>query len=236
MKPIAFLSVCTLILVGYFGCEDPMQAQVEAVSATHQKQEKLNQGGLVARYEKIGVTDVGRIKQALSDKGIPDDQMENALGALLKITYTMKQQGDDYQGHPKLTAYMQDDLQLTPEHISLLESMGRRIAHRQGDTSDKAKPTLEERYATLGVTDMGVLKTDLLELGIPETQLGGSLRGLLRMIYGMQKQGEAYELHPRMSQYLTEQVELTDAQIAQLHDVAERMAAEAQIEKPIDSE
>lgn len=66
--------------------------------------------------------------------------------------------------------------------------------------------------------------TALKKMGITKDQLEGTTKGMTRMVYGMQKQGDDYQMGERMEQYLVKDVGLNKEQMDNVERLCKRIA------------
>ena len=208
-------AVLLALLLSTSGCAPDMPGADPTARQNHRKHQKGKKLDLVAHYDEVGVKDLGRVKAFLINQGVEEEQMKGALTALLKLIYEIKGEGDAFEPNPKLLKYIENDVGLDAAQTQALIGMAHRLSKPQ-----QKKATLEERYAELGVTDLTEIKARLMEIGVSEQHMSGTMRGLLRMLHSFNKQGASAELHPRLQQYFTEQLELTDDQIGQIEALA----------------
>ena len=85
---------------------------------------------LVGHYEKLGIKDLNRIKNALMKNGISDDQLDAVLGGMLRVIHAAKAEGDNFEMNPRVQAYFQDRIGLTQDQTQYVKDISIRIANR----------------------------------------------------------------------------------------------------------
>ena len=79
-------------------------------------------------YEKLGVSDLGLIKNGLLDQGIPASQLDAVLGGMLRLVHAAKIDGEDFKMNPRIEIYFKDRLSLTDSQTDYVMGYSRRIA------------------------------------------------------------------------------------------------------------
>ena len=191
----------------------------ERMAAARQRQQEGREGDgdrLRGRFNRIGVTDemVARIRVALKESGVTDEQIEPALGGMLRVVYEMKSEGEEFELDPRLQDYFQNRIGLTDEQIELVLGIARRIAHGLKDSN-------RERGANEDNRDEWIQKA-LKDGGLTDEQIKQTLGGLRKVIHEMKSEGEDFELDPRLRDYFGE-IGLTDEQIELVQGIARRI-------------
>ena len=79
-------------------------------------------------YEKLGVSDLGLIKNGLLDQGIPANQLDAVLGGMLRLVHAAKIDGENFKMTPRIEVYIKDRLGLTDLQTEYVMGYSRRIA------------------------------------------------------------------------------------------------------------
>ena len=86
---------------------------------------------LAEQYEKLGISNLNRIKNGLVENGITNNQLDAVMGAgMLRVIREAKAEGDDFEMNPRIKNYFQDRIGLTQEQIQYVEDVSVRIARR----------------------------------------------------------------------------------------------------------
>ena len=85
---------------------------------------------IVGHYEKLGISDLNRIKNGLIKSGISDNQLDAVLGGMLRIIHPAKAEGDNFEMNPRLQSYFQDRIGLTKDQTQYVKDISIRIANR----------------------------------------------------------------------------------------------------------
>ena len=84
---------------------------------------------LQIHFEKLGVKNLGYIKNNLFDIGISPDKMDAVLGGLLRIAHSAKKEGINFNINPKMKSYFQDRLALNKVQINYLHDLARNLSN-----------------------------------------------------------------------------------------------------------
>ena len=85
---------------------------------------------LAARFKKLGISDLNRIKNGLLDNGITDSQLDAVLGGMVRLIHGSKADGKDFEMNPRLQGYFQDRIGLNQEQVLYVMDVSVRIAQR----------------------------------------------------------------------------------------------------------
>ena len=85
---------------------------------------------IVGHYEKLGIKDLNRIKNALMKNGISNSQLDAVLGGMLRVIHAAKAEGDNFEMNPRVQAYFQDRIGLTQDQTQYVKDISIRIANR----------------------------------------------------------------------------------------------------------
>jgi hypothetical protein len=90
------------------------------------------EAGLEGHYKRMGISDEAfdRIQRHLHENGIQREQLDEVMGAMLRVIYQVKSEGDDFELDPRLRDYFTGELGLTDQQVELVQGMARRVAHR----------------------------------------------------------------------------------------------------------
>jgi beta-lactamase regulating signal transducer with metallopeptidase domain len=79
-------------------------------------------------FKKLGVPEesLGRIKKHLQDSGLKAEQIEGALGAMLRILYAQKQEGAAKTANPRLVSHLKDQ-GLSEDQIKIVYGLANRL-------------------------------------------------------------------------------------------------------------
>ena len=85
---------------------------------------------IVGHYEKLGIKDLNRIKNALMKNGISNSQLDAVLGGMLRVIHAAKAEGDNFEMNPRVQAYFQDRIGLAQDQTQYVKDISIRIANR----------------------------------------------------------------------------------------------------------
>ena len=85
---------------------------------------------IVGHYEKLGIRDLNRIKNALMKYGISDGQLDAVSGGMLRVILAAKAEGDNFEMNPRVQAYFQDRIGLPQDQTQYVKDISIRIANR----------------------------------------------------------------------------------------------------------
>ncbi len=106
-----------------------------------------DKGDLVKAYARIGIDadTLGRVKQALMERGIGEDQAEPVLRGMLRMVHMMKKAEGEFEMNPRMAAYFTDEVGLDAEQMDIVTGMARRIAATcsRGESECDDKPAGE---------------------------------------------------------------------------------------------
>ena len=85
---------------------------------------------LAARFKKLGISDLNRIKNGLLDNGITDSQLDAVLGGMVRLIHGSKADGKDFEMNPRIQAYFQDSIGLNQEQVLYVMDASVKIAQR----------------------------------------------------------------------------------------------------------
>ena len=85
---------------------------------------------IVGHYEKLGIKDLNRIKNALMKNGISNSQLDAVLGGMLRVIHAAKAEGDNFEMNPRVQAYFQDRIGITQDQTQYVKDISIRIANR----------------------------------------------------------------------------------------------------------
>ena len=85
---------------------------------------------LAARFKKLGISDLNRIKSGLLNHGITYSQLDAVLGGMVRLIHGSKADGKDFEMNPRLQVYFQDRIGLNQEQVLYVMDVSVRIAQR----------------------------------------------------------------------------------------------------------
>ena len=85
---------------------------------------------IVGHYEKLGISDLNRIKNSLMKNGISDNQIDAVLGGMLRVIHAAKAERDNFEMNPRIQSYFQDRIGLTQDQTQYVKDISIRIAIR----------------------------------------------------------------------------------------------------------
>ena len=85
---------------------------------------------LAARFKKLGISDLNRIKSGLLNHGITYSQLDAVLGGMVRLIHGSKADGKDFEMNPRLQVYFQDRIGLNQEQVLYVMDASVRIAQR----------------------------------------------------------------------------------------------------------
>jgi len=91
--------------------------------------------------------------------------------------------------------------------------------------STKRDEGLVGHYKRMGVSveTLGKIKKALADAGVTDKQMEGTLAGMLKVVYEMKSEGDAYKMDPGLRKYFTGKLRLTDKQIELVEGIARRL-------------
>ena len=102
------------------------------------------------------------------------------------------------------------------------ERLGQRNNLSVGKSDQKTD--LLTNYKKLGVNNLSRIKKSLSNNGIPDNQLDGVLRGMIRLIHVAKTNENYYEMNPRMQTYFEDGIGLDPKQVQYVMDLSLRIA------------
>ena len=108
------------------------------------------------------------------------------------------------------------------------ERYARYRARLAGTRTERRDPVMENHYERLGVNDLSLIKTGLLDQGSPTSQLDAVLGGMLRLVHAAKTDGKNFKMNPRIEIYFKDRLGLTDAQTEYVMGYSRRIAARDQ--------
>ena len=84
---------------------------------------------LQSHFKKLGVKNLGYIKNNLFDIGISPNKMDAVLGGLLRIAHSAKKEGINFNINPKMKSYFQDRLALNKSQINYLHDLAKNLSN-----------------------------------------------------------------------------------------------------------
>ena len=85
---------------------------------------------LAARFKKLGISDLNRIKSGLLNHGITYRQLDAVLGGMVRLIHGSKADGKDFEMNPRLQVYFQDRIGLNQEQVLYVMDASVKIAQR----------------------------------------------------------------------------------------------------------
>jgi len=85
---------------------------------------------LAARFKKLGISDLNRIKSGLLNHGITYSQLDAVLGGMVRLIHGSKADGKDFEMNPRIQAYFQDSIGLNQEQVLYVMDASVKIAQR----------------------------------------------------------------------------------------------------------
>lgn len=155
---------------------------------------------------------VRRIAGALSEAGIPRDNIRDVMGSIKKIVAEVRSEADGFELDPRMLEYL-EGIGLTDEQIELVVGLSKRLASRPADDDHARRDHIRGRI-------VGVL----MDNGVARENVEVVMGTLRPIISEMQREGDAFELDPGAREQL-EDMGLTDEQIALVERIAQRLAA-----------
>ena len=106
------------------------QEQARESYAGFKRRMAMRDTDIVGHYEKLGIKDLNRIKNALMKNGISNSQLDAVLGGMLRVIHAAKSEGDNFEMNPRVQAYFQDRIGLTQDQTQYVKDISIRIANR----------------------------------------------------------------------------------------------------------
>ena len=115
--------------------------------------------------------------------------------------------------------------EITPEQGSeRLAGLERRVAAAGQQDRNPVANRIEDAYKKYGIEDLSRIRSALSKRSIPFEQIDSVLRGILRMIPAVKKNGKDFSMDPRMRNYFGDHLGLNEEQIKTIHGMAARIA------------
>lgn len=171
---------------------------------------------LVAYARKLGVGErmLDGVKERLTDAGIEDEQLEGAIGGLLKLVHAM-QEGDARKHRDKFAEYFAEELDLEDEQVEMLMHMARRIAQATGKARKGHERELshEDHFARMGITREEVqgLRERLAKADLDKRQIEHGLGIMLRNVHHLLEGGK--KMHPELRKHAMGELDMTEKQV-----------------------
>ena len=150
----------------------------------------------------------------LADAGVPREQIGDVMAGIKKIMAMMRASGREaFELDPKLREYFAS-IGLSEAQIELtvgLAARGWEMTVRTAKAPTEAAPTESFEW----------MYPHLMDSGISRVQLRDVMGGVAKVVGAMKKQGDAFELDPKLREYFVSQG-LTDAQIKVVLGVSSR--------------
>ena len=114
-------------------------AEKECAEKECAEKECAREAGLAGHYKRMGISDEAfdRIQRHLHENGIQREQLDEVMGAMLRVIYKVKSEGDDFELDPRLRDYFTGELGLTDQQVELVQGMARRVAHGMRDSNEQ---------------------------------------------------------------------------------------------------
>ena len=106
------------------------QEQARESYAGFRRRMAMHGTDIVGHYEKLGISDLNRIKNGLMKNGISDNQIDAVLGGMLRVIHAAKSEGDNFEMNPRVQAYYQDRIGITQDQTQYVKDISIRIAIR----------------------------------------------------------------------------------------------------------
>ena len=158
------------------------------------------------------------LKQNELTEYLSDETLEKVLDGMRKLTYLMNEKGEDFKLDPDMRDWFVLELGLTHEQLELVVRLSQRIAPAM--KSKPKGPTLE------GLIKRGIayLEKNESTRELSKEQLKGISGAMHRMIPGMQKAGDKYELDARLRIFLVERIGLDETQLDLVVGISRRLS------------
>ena len=106
------------------------QEQARESYAGFRRRMAMHGTDIVGHYEKLGISDLNRIKNSLMKNGISNSQLDAVLGGMLRVIHAAKAEGDNFEMNPRVQSYFQDRIGLTQDQTQYVKDVSIRIAIR----------------------------------------------------------------------------------------------------------
>lgn len=178
-----------------------------------------------AALERIGITDEGavKIREHLGNKGLSEDQIDQVLRGFLRIVPAIKNGGDEAM-FERIENHLVNRVGLEGPQVDVVLRMAKRLAGAGGEVEEKRLDVVEI---------VEKLKPVFTEHGFSDEQVGMVKKVMLRLVIGIEEQGEDFELNERLDFYLVEHVGLGDEQIEVVIEIAHKIAAVVSGKDPV---
>ena len=106
------------------------RAKMDAVRKERDRSH-AGQSGIEDHYRRMGVTGrvFTRVKAALKENGVTDEQIEPTLGGMLRVIHMIKSaDADDDDMNERLREYFTEEVGLKAEQIELVQRLAARVA------------------------------------------------------------------------------------------------------------
>jgi len=126
-------------------CAEKECAEKECAEKECAEKECAREAGLAGHYKRMGISGeaIDRIQRHLHENGIQRERLDMVMGAMLRVIYQVKSEGDDFELDPRLRDYFTGKLGLTDQQVELVQRMARRVAHRMRGSKEQPR----EEYA-----------------------------------------------------------------------------------------
>ena len=119
-----------------------LNAAVEKGTITQEQADKRYEGfmrkvespddkpDMEARYKRLGVNDLSRIKTKLKESGITNGQLDLVLSMMIRVIHVAKDQGKEFDFNFRFQNYFENKVGLNDVQIQVVKGISRRIAHQ----------------------------------------------------------------------------------------------------------
>ena len=82
---------------------------------------------------------------------------------------------------------------------------------------------LQAHFKNFGVSNLGYIKNNLLDVGINPDQMGAVLGGVLRLAQAVKIEGTSFKINPKIESYFKVRLRLKNTQVEILIDIAKNI-------------
>lgn len=192
--------------------------------------------GIEGHYRRLGV-DAELIVAYLAKEGVGRIQMEATLGATLRLTHAIKEQGGAFELNDDMAGYLQREIGLDREQIGTVVELAKKLAEqhaereRDAEHGEKDEVDIRGYFLRLGLDEEAITRVEhtLREHGLGQVQIDPALGGLFHTVLGIQEHGlEATVGDEKFQAYFAQQVGLDEEQIELVTRLAQRIARATQ--------
>jgi len=188
--------------------------------------------GMADNFNKLGVdAEMFRvIRNYLTENDFTEEQLEGALGGMLRIVYEVNSEGEEFELDLRLRDYFENTLGLSKEQIEIVIGISKRIAFGKKDEDSKngegnRDTGIQDHFERIGVSAEALdgIRSTLKRSGFSAEQTEISLGAMTRIIPEIKIEGKEFELDVRLRSYLENELRLSGEQIEVVVGISRRI-------------